>query len=82
MASKDKEKTPYDDEVVDDGDESDEINREASGESGDEAVSEQPGTEDEDAEEDVSLCVCCSRGARARSLSLACARVRRKRGAR
>jgi hypothetical protein len=53
--SKDKDKTPYEDEeeAVHDSEESEEINRDA-GDSGDEAVSEQPGTEDEDAEEDVS----------------------------
>jgi len=51
MASS-KEKTPYEEEV-EDSEESDEINRDA-GDTGDDAVSEQAGTEEEE-EEDVSV---------------------------
>lgn len=49
--SKEKEKTPYEEEA-EDSEESEEINRDA-GDSGDDAVSEQAGTEEEE-EEDVS----------------------------
>jgi hypothetical protein len=50
-SSKEKEKTPYEEEV-EDSEESEEINRDA-GDTGDDAVSEQAGTEDEE-DEDVS----------------------------